>query len=126
MDIVPKETQFEETVDRYVGDLLPFLSEAAMECTAINRKPKNASRNARVMEAIQETFEIIGGVARLALVADAHPLEFYKTIWAKQIPGMVQQMNFNGPTQINITPALPRSPLDGDDQEDAATGGAGE
>jgi len=124
MDIVPKETQFEETVDKYVGDLLPFMSEAAMECTMINRKPKKASRNARVLEAFQETFEIIGGVARLALWADSHPGEYYK-LWGKQIPGMVQQMNFNGPTQINITPALPRSPLDGDDTQDAISGDAG-
>lgn len=118
MDLVPKETQFDETVDKYVADLLPFMTEAALECTAINKKPKRASRNTRLLEAIQETFEVIGGVPRMALWADGNPGEFYKLL-GKQIPGMVQQLNFNGPTQINIVPALPRSPLDGPDQEDA-------
>ncbi len=115
MDIVPKETQFEETVDNYVRDLLPFLSDAALETTAINRKPKKASRNTRLLDAIQETFEVIGGVPRMALWADGNPGEFYKLL-GKQIPGMVQQLNFNGPTQINIVPALPRSPLDGPEE----------
>lgn len=122
MEIVPKETQFEESVDGYVNNLLEFLSPAALECTAINRKPKQASRNTRLLDAIQETFEVIGGVPRMALWADGHPGDFYKLL-GKQIPGMVQQLNFNGPTQINITPALARSPLDGEDQEDTDSGG---
>lgn len=125
MDIVPKETQFDEQVDRYVSDLLPFLSEAALECTAINKKPKRASRNTRLLDAIQETFEVIGGVPRMALWADGNPGEFYKLL-AKQIPGMVQQLNFNGPTQINIVPALPRSALDGPDTQDAIDSTPGE
>lgn len=121
MDIVPKETQFEETIDSYTGNLLPFLSAAALECSSINRKPKRANRNTRLLDAIQETFEIIGGVPRMALWADMYPGDFYKLV-GKQIPGMVQQLNFNGPTQINITPALARSPLDGNDQEDPIEG----
>jgi len=115
MDLVPKETQFQEILDDYHRDLMPFMSEAAMECFAINKAPKQKSRNARLLDALQETFELIGGVPRMALWADGHPGEFYK-LFGKQIPGMVQQMNFNGPTQINIQPALPRSPLDGPDE----------
>lgn len=118
MEIMPKATQFEETIDSYTADLLDFLSPAAIECTAINRKPKEAKRNTRLLDAIQETFEVIGGVPRMALWADSCPGEFYKLL-GKQIPGMVQQLNFNGPTQINIQPALARSPLDGPDQDDA-------
>lgn len=124
MEIVPKETQFEETVDRYTEDLLDFLSPAAIECTAINRKPKRADRNTRLLDAIQETFEVIGGVPRMALWADTHPGDFYKLL-GKQIPGMVQQLNFNGPTQINIQPALARSPLDGDDSQNSNNSPAG-
>lgn len=116
MEFLPKRTQFEERLDDTHSQLSDFLSEHAQECYIINRKPKEASRNARLLEAIQETFEIIGGVPRMALWADKHPGDFYKLL-GRQIPGMVQQMNFNGPTQINITPALPRSPLDGPDQE---------
>jgi hypothetical protein len=119
MEIVPKETQFQETIDGYASGMTFLLSDIARECQSINKTPKAASRNARLLEAIQETFELIGGVPRMAIWADGEPGEFYKLL-GKQIPGMVQQLNFNGPTQINIQPALPRSALDGPDQEDEA------
>lgn len=125
MDIVPKDTQFEESVDKYVSDLLPFLSEAALECTAINRKPKG-SKASRFVDATLETFEIIGGVARFALWADSNPEAFYTKNVAKAASIAQNQINFNGPTQINIIPALPRSPLDGPDTQDAIDCDAGE
>lgn len=113
----PQETIFEETIEGYRSKMDFLLSDIAQECQQINKAPKQASRNTRLLEAIQETFELIGGVPRMAVWADNNAGDFYKLL-GKQIPGMVQQLNFNGPTQINITPALARSPLDGPDQED--------
>lgn len=124
MDILPKENQFVETLETYERDLASWLSDIAQECQSINKKPSTRSRNARLLDALQETFELIGGVPRMAFEADKNPMEFYK-LWGKQIPGVVQQMNFNGPTQINIQPALPRSPLDGDDSQNALGSDAG-
>lgn len=117
MEIVPKETQFSETISEYTGKLDHLLSDVAKECHDANKVPGSKNRNQRLLDAFQETFEIIGGVPRMALWADVYPGEFYKLL-GKQIPGMVQQLNFNGPTQINIQPALPRSPLDGPEDEE--------
>lgn len=118
---LPKENFFEETLEDYERKMGFLLSDVALECQDINKKPKKAARNTRLLDAIQETFELIGGVPRMAVWADKEPGEFYKLL-GKQIPGMVQQLNFNGPTQINITPALARSPLDGDAEENPLSG----
>jgi hypothetical protein len=112
MDKLPAETKFADTIDDYTGGLEHMLSDVAKECHSVNKLPKKQDRNQRLLDAFNETFEVIGGVARMSLWADSNPGEFYK-LWGKQIPGMIQQLNFNGPTQINIQPALPRSPLDG-------------
>lgn len=116
MEIVPKDALFDETVEDYSKGVDHLLSDVAKECQAVNKIPKKRDRNQRLLDAIQETFEIIGGVPRMAIWADSDPGEFYK-LYGKQIPGMVQQLNFNGPTQINIQPALPRSPLDGPEDD---------
>lgn len=126
MDIVPKENLFEETVEDYTRSVGIALSDVARMCQSVNKVPKEARRNTRLLDSIQVTFELMGGIPRLALWADANPGDFYK-LMAKQIPGMVQQLNFNGPTQINITPSLPRSPLDAatESQENPESGSAG-
>jgi hypothetical protein len=114
MDIVPKETRFDETIDGYAYSVGEMLSGVARDCRRLNRVPKKQDRS-RVLGAMLETFELIGGVPRMAMWADLYPGEFYK-LFGKQIPGLVQQLNFNGPTQINIQPALPRSALDGPEE----------
>lgn len=117
MEKLPTKTpDFEETINDYGSNLEDLMSPISAECRRVNKIPKGEGKKARVLDAMLETFELIGGVPRMAIVADQFPMEFYK-LFAKQIPGTMNQVNFNGPTQINIVPALPRSPLDGDDSE---------
>lgn len=115
MEIVPKETQFDETIETYAYGMGEMLSGVARDCRRLNKVPKER-QNSRVLNAMLETFELIGGVPRMAFWADMNPGEFYK-LFGKQIPGLIQQLNFNGPVQINIQPALPPSPLDGETDE---------
>lgn len=117
MEFLPKSSQFVETLEDYQASLHGLLSEAAEECQSINRRPKEP-KSSRLVDATLEVFELIGGVPRFALWADQNLHHFYTKNFAKAASIAQNQINFNGPTQINIQPALPRSPLDGEDTQD--------
>lgn len=114
MDLVPKETQepdFDQIVDEYAYKMGEALSGVARDCRQINKAPKK-KKSDRIQDALLQTFELIGGVPRLAVWADLNLDKFYN-LFGKQIPGLVQQQNnFNAPTQIIVQSAIPVSALD--------------
>lgn len=61
--------------------------------------------------AVDDAFDLIGGVPRLAHWAHNNPGDFYTKIYAKTLQG-AQQMEHSG--EIVIRSAIPVSPLDGE------------
>jgi hypothetical protein len=61
--------------------------------------------------AISDTFDLIGGVPRLALWADRNPGQFYTKLYARTL---VAESTQNVSGQITIISSIPRSPLDGE------------
>lgn len=114
-EIVPSEPNFSDRVLQYSDDLSPFLSDPAKVAGSFNQIPKKQAQKQRVIQALAEAFEIVGGVPRLALWADKNYGEFMKII-GKQIPVLVQNsigIQANGP--VTIVSAIPRSDLDGEE-----------
>jgi len=71
---------------------------------------KQPKRDAKIQiaDAILEVFEIIGGVPRMALVADQHPLEFLKIV-SRLAPKDIYAHHSG---EVRIIAALPPSALD--------------
>lgn len=112
-EIVPSEPNFSDRVLEYSDQLSPFLSDPAKVGSNFNRIPKKQAQKQRLIQAMAETFEIVGGVPRLALWADKNYGEFMKLV-GKQIPVLVQNsigIQANGP--VTIVSAIPPSSLDG-------------
>ena len=63
----------------------------------------------RVMQAFQDSFELIGGVPRLALWAHEHPGEFYR-LYARLMPSQATSLVQNNTTVIKHV--IPPSALD--------------
>lgn len=86
------------------------LIEIEQKSKELVRDPKK-SQKARVSEGLQDAFDLIGGVPRLALWANSpeNQGEFYK-LWARN--GQTIDMVHSG--EVIIRPALPLSPLDAD------------
>lgn len=76
-------------------------------------KEDKRTQSQRVTEALNEAFDLIGGVPRLALWAQDPDSQgdFYK-IWARS----GQKIDVNHTGEVIIRPALPRSALDGPDE----------
>jgi hypothetical protein len=93
-------------------DLVPFveLPPALQEydrtrLETLKRSPK------RSLNAVNDTFDLIGGVPRLAIWADENPTDFYTKIWNRTLQTNAQ-VEHSG--EITIRTAIPRGPLDGD------------
>lgn len=64
----------------------------------------------QITQAFHDSFELIGGVPRLAIWADANPTEFYK-LYARLLPsGSFEGLNSDN--QVIVMHVLPRSALD--------------
>ncbi len=114
-DLVPSEPDFEGKILSYTSEMDEMLSDLAKGCLKINRVPRNAERKQRFFQAMQEAFELVGGVPRLAIWADHNYTEFAK-IMGKQMPGMIQnalQINTNG-GQVIIQSSLAPPAMGGD------------
>lgn len=72
-------------------------------------KGQRLSRDA-VVKAFQDSFELIGGVPRLAIWADANPTEFYK-LYARLLPAGTYE-GLNSDREMIIVHVLPRNKLD--------------
>ena len=67
----------------------------------------------RMASGIVETFDMIGGVPRLAHWANDHPGYFYTKILPKVLPN-VQDIKHGGTVNVVFHQAIPPSPLDGE------------
>lgn len=93
---IPLELDFEELRRTYAP-------------TRLDESRKSASR--RSLNAVQDVFDLVGGVPRLAIWADRNPTDFYTKIWNRTIQSN-QAVEHSG--EIVIRTAIPRSPLDGE------------
>lgn len=71
--------------------------------------PRQLNR-AEVVAAFQDSFDMIGGVPRMALWAEEHPTEFYR-LYAKLLPSSAAQQ-IGDKDEMVIRHVLPRSALD--------------
>lgn len=74
------------------------------------KRTKLPKERSKVAEAFQDAFELVGGVPRLAMFADENYSEFSR-LYARMIP---RDVDLNVKGTINIVPALPPTPLDGE------------
>ena len=116
MDLVPADTKEPDVVVRYegLGDLLSDHGKASRRLAQAINAPK-APRKQRFLSAMDDTFDLIGGVPRLAVWADQNPDEYYK-LYAKTLPTQIQA-SIEGKLQHIIRPALPPSALDATEGE---------
>jgi len=109
-----------DEVVREYKDEKPY-SEVAVECQELAELAESGNgvsrlsvprelKRARVVNAFQDAFELIGGVPRLAHWADQSPSAFYK-LYARLLPTQAnQQLEHSG--GITVRHVLPRGPLD--------------
>lgn len=71
--------------------------------------PKEFSRK-EVVRAFQRAFELIGGVPRMAIWADANPTEFYK-LYARMLPSQASSA-LGESNEMVVRHVIARSPLD--------------
>lgn len=113
MEIIPSDPNLKQFLtDEDFGQMGETFKELAESGKSLTRLPQRPFSRRRVLEAIDEAFELIGGVPRLAMWGHVNPTEFYK-LWGKTIPA-ASQMEIMGKVQHIIRPALPRSALDGE------------
>lgn len=93
-------------------DLVPFV-QLPPELEQYDRSRLETLKRSprRSLNAVNDTFDLIGGVPRLALWADANPTDFYTKVWNRTLQTNAQ-VEHSG--EIKITTAIPRGPLDDD------------
>lgn len=104
----PALTQFVSREE--FGEMGKTFSELAEKAAGFTRLPRKPFDRQRVIEAFQESFELIGGVPRLAMWGHHNPTEFYK-LYGKLIP-QSNMLDVMGKLEHHILPALPPSALD--------------
>lgn len=111
MEIVPKDPALTQFVsEEQFGEMGEVFSELAESGKSLTRLPRREFSRRRVLEALDEAFQLVGGVPRLAFWAHHNPTEFFK-LWGKTIPA-ASQLDVMGQLTHIIRPALPRSALD--------------
>lgn len=65
----------------------------------------------RSLNAVHDTFDLIGGVPRLAVWANENPEKFYTKIWNRTVQ-TAQAVEHSG--EVVIRTAIPRTAIDGD------------
>ena len=88
-------------------DLAPI---QALKDGAVVSAPKTDFSRLKVVENVQNAFNLIGGTARLAVWADEHPKDFYR-IYSKLLPSG-NSSALGESSKLEITLKIPRSPLD--------------
>jgi len=111
MDSLPDDPALTQFVSKEeFGEMGEVFAEAVSGGKSLLRLPKRPFDRQRVLHALDEAFELIGGVPRLAMWAHVNPTEFYK-LWGKTIP-QSNMLDVMGKIEHHILPALPPSPLD--------------
>jgi hypothetical protein len=107
MDIVPKDSMEPED-NSYLSERAMFAHQLD-KIRPIDRKSL-VGKKARGLAALHDTFELIGGVPRLAIHADENPTEFY-SLYFRYTQSQDKTINHN----IRIlAPTIPPTALDGD------------
>lgn len=88
-------------------DLAPI--QALRDGAVVSRAKSDFSR-LKVVENVQNAFDLIGGTARLALWADENQKDFYK-MYAKLLPSG-NSSALGESNKLEITLKVPRGPLD--------------
>jgi hypothetical protein len=107
MELVPKDSMEPEDNS--------YLSARAIFAHQMDRirpidKSKVVGKRARGLAALHDTFELIGGVPRLAIYADEQPHEFYQ-LYFRYTQSQDKTVNHN--VRI-LAPTIPPTALDGD------------
>lgn len=126
-EFVPR-SEFEEASegeleDRVYDDNVAY-SETAKDCQALSELATSGNgvsrisvpreiKRARVVNAFQDAFELIGGVPRLAHWADDHPTDFFK-LYARLLPVEASRKGESASDERKIIHVLPPGPLDTD------------
>ena len=93
----------------------PKLKELVRSASARKAQPEyNVNDRKQVVSLFNETFELIGGVARFAVWANDNPTQFY-TLYSKLIPVQVEGTGEQG--EIVIKHALAKRALDDDEMD---------
>lgn len=108
MDNLPSVPDFD--ADMYSAQMDSVLSDLARTCKTVVQAPRKKFDRDKFVSAMAEAFELIGGVPRLAIWADANQTEFYR-LYSKTIP-QASLLDIQGKMQMQILPALPPSALD--------------
>jgi len=109
-----------ELSDKVIKDEEPYTETAELckELSGIAQSGNGVSRisvprelkRTRVVNAFQDAFELIGGVARLAHWGDTHPTDFYK-LYARLLPAEAAKKN-SEVEERKVIHVLPRGELD--------------
>src|SRR5688572_14182839 len=110
MESLPSEPNFDDEL--YSAQMDSVLSDVARTCKTVVQAPRRKFERDKFLNAMNEAFELIGGVPRLALWADRNETEFYR-LYAKTIP-QASLLDIQGKMQMQILPALAPSALDQD------------
>lgn len=108
MDFLPTKPVFDEVL--YSEQMDEVLGDESRKLRAIMRPPKKKFDRDKFLHAMEEAFELIGGIPRLAVWALHNQTEFYR-LYGKTIP-QASLLDIQGKMQMQILPALPRSALD--------------
>lgn len=92
------------------GDMGKTFSQLAAMNAQTLRIPRKAFDRQQVIQAFQESFELIGGVPALAYWGAHNRTEFYK-LYGKLLP-QANVLDVMGKMEHHILPALPPSKLD--------------
>lgn len=112
-ELDPALTQF-ISKDEF-GEMGEVFSELAESGKSLTRLPKRAYDRQKFLQAMDEAFELIGGVPRFAMWAHTNTTEFYK-LMGKTIP-QSNMLDIMGKLEHHILPALPPSALDAIEHE---------
>lgn len=110
MDFLPDKPIFDDSL--YSEQMHNMLSDDAKLTRSIANPPRKRFDRNIFLEAMGEAFEQCGGVRRLTLWADRNYTEFMR-LFSKTIP-QASLLDIQAKMQMQILPALPPSPLDGD------------
>jgi hypothetical protein len=102
MDFLPSKPEFDPIL--YSEEMDSVLGEMSRKCRAVTQAPRRKFDRDKFLSAMDEAFELIGGVPRLAHWADQNPTEFFR-LMGKTIP-QANLMDIQAKMSMQILPAL--------------------
>jgi hypothetical protein len=109
MDLVPLDTREPMEDNSYLSERAIFARDKEIE-----RRIRRPNLKQSLLEKYREALDLIGGVPRLAIMADEDPQRFMDQMIALEKSAQVKKVDHS---VRFIRPALPPTPLDGDIQD---------